>query len=554
MTAEISKIILQFKSNQQHYSSETIEKAFDFLIQTLKKIASPKEQEIMAIATKNAQNYSLKPIMPQLLAAIILHPLLYHEPKTHQQIHATFDDEVNCVLRAYQLSHQHLNGVTFHLRDLFAHTLNTTLILAESKLNTQTVAASLLRHLPHFTNITIEELRAEFSEEIINLILEIEKLNNIKVAGRQNNLEHLRQVAILTVNDLRALLIKICSQIDMLKNIEEINPHLKHRYALEAMEVYAPIADLLGSWRLKWQLEDHAFKIIKPNDYLTIEKRFHTDEKKNRDKYIEKTKKILQQEAAKYKIECFVDGRFKHFYSIYQKMQQKKKHFSEVHDVFALRVVVPTIDDCYRMIGIIHGLWKPKSRRFKDYISQPKPNNYRSLHTTVIGLNNRLTEFQIRTKEMDDEAKYGVAAHWFYKNQRDDIPAWIKYILKEKNQASNKEEFFDKINSDILSEKIFVYTPKDDIITLPKGATPLDFAYQIHSNIGNHYLHAKVNDQLVPLDYKLKNEDKVTIVTEKQQSQVKPEWLNIVKTLTAKQQINHALFAQNNSPDNYFND
>jgi GTP diphosphokinase / guanosine-3',5'-bis(diphosphate) 3'-diphosphatase len=541
MTANINKIISQLKKTQPHFSTLPVEKSFGFLIEKIKHESGGCQREILNTALDTARNFSLKPILPELISAIILHPLLIRQPQLQTQITADLGQEIGFILKAYDYAYRHLNGVKIHERDLFSHTLNTTLLLAETKLNFQTIVASLLKHLPQFTPITHEVIKREFSEEVVELVSETNHLKELTMAHRQNSPEHWQQLLLMSVKDLRAILIKTCSLIDLLKNIDEVHPEQHQKIAVEAMNVYAPLVDILGSWRLKWQLEDYAFKILRPNDYRAIEQRFNIDEKKNRDKYIEKTKSILVEAAQKKGIPCDIDGRFKHFYSIYQKMRAKKKRFNEVHDVFALRVIVATEDECYRMLGIIHSLWKPQPRRVKDYISSPKQNNYRSLHTTVVGLNNRMTEFQIRTKQMDDEAKYGVAAHWFYKNGAVKTPAWIQYLIREKDRAPTKEEFFAKINSDLLSEKVFVFTPKEEIVILPKGATPIDFAYHVHSEIGHHFDRALINGQPVAPDYRLKNEDTVEISVDKSAVKVKPEWLKIAATDLARRKIEEYL-------------
>lgn len=541
MSAEINKIIKQLRDQVPNSPTEKVEKSFNFLNHQLENHDKKQRQEILTASIKSALNYSLKPILPEFISAIMLHPLLKIKPEISEPVKKELGIDIFYILKAYNYANQHLSGIKIHERDMFCHTLNTTLLLAESKLNFQTITASLLKHLPEFTSITAEKIKNEFNEEILNLIEETNQLLHLNLHDRQKSPANLRLTVLFSVKDLRAILIKICSLIDLLKNAHEINPHLHQKIALEAMNIYAPIADILGSWRLKWQLEDYSFKILQPNEYAKIAKHFNIDEKKNREKYIEKTKKIVMEQAKKANIVCSIDGRFKHFYSIYNKMQNKKKKFNEIYDVFALRVIVPTIDDCYRMLGIIHSLWKPKPRRVKDYIACPKTNNYRSLHTTVFGLNGRMTEFQIRTKEMDDEAKYGVAAHWYYKNQKVSTPAWIKFLIKKKKENPSKEEFFQKLNQEILNEKIFVYTPKEEVIILPKGSTPLDFAYAIHSEIGNHYVGAQVNGNQVEIDYQLKNEDTVTINTDNKQIMVKEDWLKFIKTDTARRQIRLAL-------------
>jgi len=328
-----------------------------------------------------------------------------------------------------------------------------------------------------------------------------------------------------------------CMKYELFKSPEEMK-----NLALESMEILSPIADLLGMWRLRWQMEDYAFRILEPENHNQISIRFNVDERKNRDKYIQKTKTILEKSALKSGISCEINGRFKHFYSIHKKMQTKKKSFNEICDVFALRIIVDSIDECYRVLGIIHNLWEPKQRRFKDYIASPKNNNYQSLHTTVFGLNNRLTEFQIRTKEMNETAQYGIAAHWYYKNPARKVPDWIQELLTKQKESTEDQDFLTKFNSELLANRIYVYTPRGDVISLPENATPIDFAYAIHTEIGHKCTEAIVNDLPVPLNYKLDSNDIIQIITDRTQPGPKTEWLEFIKTPLAKKKI-----------ENYFN-
>ena len=332
----------------------------------------------------------------------------------------------------------------------------------------------------------------------------------------------------------------MCSLIDLLKNIDQIKEKHRIRTATEAMYIYAPIADILGLWRLKWQLEDYAFKFLQPEDFKNIDQKFNVDEKKNREKYIDKTVHLLQKVAENNHIECQINGRFKHFYGIYQKMIEKQKNFNEIYDVFALRVLVKTTDDCYKMLKLIHSIWNPVPDRIKDYISAPKKNNYRSLHTTAYGLNRRPTEFQIRTPEIDHEARFGQSSHWFYKNNRQSLPEWALKII-HLNRSKNQDKDWVQINTEILFDKVFAFTPKGDMISLPKGATIIDFAYHIHSQVGHSCCGAKVNGQPVDLAYPLNNEDVVEIITDPKQFAPRLDWLNFATTSIAKKKITQAL-------------
>lgn len=539
MNQNFQKIIQQVKYLQPTASTKNLEQAYDFLVKNSNSFEQP--ENIVRASLKNVQNFSLLPIQTNFLAVLLLSNLFVEDNKILNKIKTNFSQDIYILCKAYQLSHNNLGITKIYNRDIFDHTLQTTIYLAQLKLGYKTLAASLLKHVPEFSNITFQQIRNEFGSEISSIFKNVLNLKNLLPNAKEKNIDHLRQMFLAMAKDLRSILIKICSVIDLLKNIEEINPKLRYNLAIEAMDIYAPIADILGAWRLKWQLEDYAFKFLNLAEYKKIEKKFNVDEKKNREKYIEKTKLLLQKKAAEHNIKCRIDGRFKHFYSIYCKMQDKKKSFNEVYDVFALRVVVESIPDCYSMLGIIHALWKPKPRRIKDYISQPKANKYQSLHTTVFGLNKRMTEFQIRTYEMNEQAKYGVAAHWKYKNENENTPQWIREILKEKTKIKNKQEFFENVKTEILINKIFVYTPKGDLISLPKNSTPIDFAYKIHSNLGRRCHSALVNEKIVPLDFQLQNEDLVQIITDQQQTKPKKTWLKFVKSNLAKKRIKEQL-------------
>jgi len=323
------------------------------------------------------------------------------------------------------------------------------------------------------------------------------------------------------------------------------------RIAKETMEIYAPIAGLLGVWRLKWQMEDICFKHIHPAEYKKLEYKFEVEKKIERTQFIQKMNSMLGAKLKDANIHYEIMGRFKHLYSIYKKMQIKNRRFDEIYDVFALRIVVPTISDCYRVLGVIHELWKPKSSRFKDYIAVPKPNGYRSLHTTVFGPGGKATEFQIRTTEMNDEAFYGIAAHWYYKKEggsnyiKENQPKWVKDILATQKEAESSNDFIQKIKIDIFQKRKFIFTPRGDVLDMPEGSTPIDFAYAVHTEIGNHATGALVNNTMAKLDQALKNGDMVEILIDKKRKGPNKEWLKFVKTGRARDKINQAL--KNNS-------
>ena len=294
-------------------------------------------------------------------------------------------------------------------------------------------------------------------------------------------------------------------------------------------------------------MEDICFKHLYPEEYKKLEYKYEVEKKAERHQYIQKLKNILKKKLDEAGIKYETESRFKHLYSIYQKMQKKDRQFSEIYDVFALRIIVPTVNDCYKVLGIIHTLWKPKANRFKDYIASPKPNGYKSLHTTVFGPEGKATEFQIRTKEMNDEALYGIAAHWHYKQKRggkdEKQPYWIKEILDIQREAEDTSDFIKKIKFDIFGNRIFVFSPKGDVFELPEKSTPIDYAYAVHSEVGNKAVSAIVNDKIASLDQELKSGDLVEIIIDKNRKGPNRGWLKFVKTANARNKIKH--YSQN---------
>ncbi|MDD4901227.1 MAG: TGS domain-containing protein, partial [Patescibacteria group bacterium] len=299
--------------------------------------------------------------------------------------------------------------------------------------------------------------------------------------------------------------------------------------------------------QLKWQMEDICFKHLYPEEYKKLAYKYEVEKRLEHNQYIQKIKNILSAKLREAKIPFELTSRFKHLYSIYLKMQKKNRRFDEIYDVFALKIIVPDIANCYKALGIVHSLWRPNPVRFKDYIAVPKPNGYRSLHTTVFGPENKPTEFQIKTKEMEEEAKYGIAAHWYYKMKNkgggDSMkkPSWIKEVLKIQAETEDTHDFIKKIKFDVFHNRIFVFSPKGDVFDLPEGSTPIDFAYTVHTDIGNQAVGARVNDKIAGLDQELKNGDLVEILTDKKRKSPSRDWLKFVKTATARNKIKQNL-------------
>jgi len=421
------------------------------------------------------------------------------------------------------------------------HPLHTAYMLAEIRADLATVAAGILHDVPEDTEKTLEDITKEFGPEIASLVKGVTKLGKIKYRGVERYRENLKKMFLAMTSDLRVVFIKFCDRLNNLRTLDALPAEKKRRIAAETLEIYAPIAGLLGIERLKWQMEDICFKYLYPEKFNELEYRYEVEKKLERQRFFKKVKEMLVSKLEKGKIKHKIEARFKHLYSIFKKMQEKDRKFNEIYDVFALRIIVPTVDDCYKVLGVIHSTWRPKPNRFKDYIAVPKPNGYRSLHTTIFGPEGKPTEFQIRTQEMHEEALYGIAAHWYYKskNKYDGYqqPKWVKEISEIQKEIINTSEFVKNIKLDIFRDRIFVFSPKGDVFELPEKSTPIDFAYAVHGNVGNKAAGVLVNDKLGRLDQELKNGDIVEIIVEKNRQYPNKDWLKFVKTKRARDQI-----------------
>lgn len=421
------------------------------------------------------------------------------------------------------------------------HPLHTAFILAQMKADDTTIAAGLLHDVPEDTKRTLEDISQRFGAEIANLVEGITKLSKIKYRGIERYRESLRKMFLAMTNDLRVILIKFADRLHNLRTLEGVDPRKRLRIAKETLEIYAPIAGLLGIWRLKWQMEDICFKYLYPEEYKKLEYKYEIEKKIELNQYIQKVKIIAAKKLKAAGIEHKIEGRFKHLYSIWQKMTAKDRKFDEIYDVFALRIIVPTIADCYNALGIIHTIWKPNYNRFKDYIAVPKPNGYRSLHTTVFGPEGKATEFQIRTEEMHEESLYGISAHLHYKQQGyipDAKPMrWMQEIMDAQRDNKDTQDFIQQVKINVFQDRIFVFTPKGDVYDLPRQSTPIDFAYAVHTDIGNKCSAALVNNKMAKLDQELKNGDLVEIVIEKNKKGPSYDWIKFVKTKKARDKI-----------------
>jgi GTP pyrophosphokinase len=419
------------------------------------------------------------------------------------------------------------------------HPLYVAYLLAEMKADLATITAGILHDVPEDTERTLEDLKKEFGTEVANLVKGITKLGKIKYRGLERYRENLKKMFLAMAMDVRVIFIKFCDRLHNMRTLDYLPEEKQQRIAKETLEIYAPIAGILGIWRLKWQLEDLCFKYLYPEEYHKLEYEYEVEQKAERNDFFNTIKKNITPILKDQKIQNEIEVRFKHLYSIYQKMKSKDRRFDEIYDVFALRVIVPAIDDCYKALGIIHTLWRPKPNRFKDYIAVPKPNGYRSLHTTIFGPEGKAVEFQIRTQEMHEESLYGLAAHWYYKakNQGGMQPHWVKEIIDIQKEISDTNELIKNIKLDIFNDRIFVFSPKGDVFELSEQSTPIDFAYAVHTNIGNQATGAIVNDRLSKLDQELKNGDLVEIITEKGRQYPNRDWLKFAKTKRARDRI-----------------
>jgi len=421
------------------------------------------------------------------------------------------------------------------------HPLAAAHIMADMRIDPVIVAATLLHDVPEDTAVSLEEIEKNFGSEITHLVTGITKLGKLKYRGVERYIENLRKMFVAMAEDVRVMIIKFADRIHNLETLDALPKQKQYRIALESLEIYAPIANRLGMAEIKGQLEDLSFKYVYPKEYKRIKKLM--DEKlRGKEQYLAAVQTKALEEIKKAGIKIIsIYGRNKRLYSFYQKFLRKGSDLAKIYDLVAIRVLVPTVADCYATLGILHKIWRPVKGRIKDYISQPKPNAYQSLHTTVFEDHGELVEFQIRTPEMQEEAEYGVAAHWHYDEYGARLPAkqikWVKELAEMQKDILSKLSDLEEIKVDFLQNRIFVFTPKGDVIDLPEGATPIDFAYHIHTEIGNKCNGAIVNDKLIRLDTPLQNGDVVEIVIDKNRKGPNQDWLEFARTHTARQHI-----------------
>jgi GTP diphosphokinase / guanosine-3',5'-bis(diphosphate) 3'-diphosphatase len=423
------------------------------------------------------------------------------------------------------------------------HPIASAQILAELGIDPMAIAAALLHDVPEDTEYSLSHVEERFGAEVAHLVDGVTKLSRFSThSHEQQQAENIRKMLLAMAEDIRVVLIKLADRLHNMRTLSALPMEKQQRIARQTMEIYAPLAERLGIWQIKWELEDLAFKALEPVRFRELAKLLDT-RRRGRESYIDRAIGELLPRLEEAGIEADLEGRPKHIYSIWKKMQRKGAEFGEIYDVYAIRILVADVRDCYAALGIVHALWRPIPGQFDDYIAVPKNNLYQSLHTAVIALDGKPLEIQIRTHQMHQVSEVGIAAHWRYKEgtksdrEYDAKLAWLRQLMDWQRDVSDATEFVEGIKLDIFQDQVFVFTPKGDIKDLPAGATPLDFAYRIHTDVGHRTIGAKVNNRLVPLDYRLKNGDIVEIVTTKGEHGPSRDWMNVVRTSHAREKI-----------------
>jgi GTP pyrophosphokinase len=426
--------------------------------------------------------------------------------------------------------------------DYVNHPLEVAAILADLELDAETIAAALLHDTVEDTNLTAEQVQKEFGPEVARLVDGVTKLGRIALrSDQQQQAENIRKMMVAMAEDLRVVLIKLADRLHNMRTLDPLPEPKRRKISRETLDIYAPLAHRLGIGQIKWELEDLAFRNLEPEAYEDVVKRIAM-KRHDREVLVSDLREILGRELDKVGILAEITGRPKHIYSVWQKMTKENKDFTEIYDLSAIRVHVDSVRDCYGVLGVVHSLWKPVPGRFKDYIAMPKSNGYQSLHTTVITHTGEPIEIQIRTHEMHRVAEFGVAAHWTYKEGEKDASfdkklSWLRSLLEWQNEVGDAESFLNTVKVDLFQDEVYVFTPKGDVLNLPAGSTPVDFAYRIHTEVGHRCIGAKVNGRMVPLEYELKNGEIVEVLTSKGPHGPSRDWLNFVKSASAKERI-----------------
>ena len=460
------------------------------------------------------------------------------------------DSDLDLIDRAYIYSARvHEGQVRLSGEPYLSHPLEVAGILAEMKLDRVSIVSGLLHDVIEDTNATPEDIHKLFGPEVLHIVSGVTKLSSLPFgSSRERQAESIRRMILAMADDIRVILIKLADRLHNMRTLQYHSPDKRKKIARETLDIYAPIAARLGIYWMKYELEESSFKFMQPDEYARIENLVNKS-RTEREKYIDSVKGFISEKLANSDLKCEILGRNKTFYSIYQKMVSQDLAFEEIYDITAFRLILDSVPQCYEALGLIHALWKPIDHKFKDYVGRPKPNMYQSLHTTVIGPYGERIEIQIRTWEMDKVANSGIAAHWSYKEGKridENVSnkfAWIQNLVENQENFRDPGEFLENVRMDLFPDEVYVFTPRGEIKTLPRGATAVDFAYMIHTEVGNQCTGAKVNGRLVPLTYELQTGDIAEIITT-HSSHPSKDWLKFVKTVKARSKIRHWIKTQ----------
>lgn len=466
------------------------------------------------------------------------------------------EKEIEFIKKAYNFAcNAHKEQKRISGEPYITHPEEVAIILFEMGMDVNTMVAGLMHDVVEDTQYTYEDVAREFGNEVADLVNGVTKLGKIEYKTKEEQqADNVRKMLLAMTKDIRVILIKLADRLHNMRTLRFMPVEKQKEKSKETLDIYAPLAHRLGIFKIKWELEDLSFRYINPNEYYFLVRKI-AEKRVEREAHIKEIVLNLQENLKKAGIESEIDGRPKHFYSIYKKMQNKNKNLDQIFDLTAVRILVDTVKDCYAALGIAHTVYKPIPGRFKDYIAMPKPNMYQSLHSTVMGVGGRPFEIQIRTYEMHKTAEYGIAAHWKYKEKIDNSNnidlklTWLREMLDWQKETSDPEEFMQGFKIDLFSDEVFVFTPKGKVISLPNKATPVDFAYKIHTDIGHRCIGAKVNGKMVPLDYELKTGEIVEILTSSTSKGPNLDWLSMVKSNQAKSKI-RAWFKKEDKEEN----